>query len=279
MPPGFPKREPSIHRAPGGPQLESNVEGLSVKRLLKSGPVRLAILARAFLGFALVASAPVVRGATVPEAALWHRGGFAQTSPKAAAASNPSQATVIFRKVFKTSFPEFVEIKVEENGSGTYDIRQLDDDANPQPFQVGAPLVQKIFDLTSKLHNFQGVDLEVHRRLANLGEKTFRYEKGSESHETAFNYTLDTNAAQLLVVFEGLSRQEIDLSDLQRTMRYDRLGVNDIVLQVQADYDNKQLPEPERFLPLLDQLAADQKFIDLARDRARMLAGRIRTAH
>ena len=55
----------------------------------------------------------------------------------------------------------------------------------------------------SKLHDFQGVDLEVHRRLANLGEKTFRYEKGGESHETTFNYTLDMNAAQLLDLFEG----------------------------------------------------------------------------
>jgi hypothetical protein len=62
-------------------------------------------------------------------------------------------------------------------------------------------------------------------------------------------------------------------------MRYDRLGVNDVVLQIQADYDSKQLPEPERFLATLDQLAADQKFIDIARDRARALAGRIRASH
>jgi len=82
-----------------------------------------------------------------------------------------------------------------------------------------------------------------------------------------------------LAVFEGLTRQESDLSDLQRTMRYDRLGVNDVVLQIQSDYDSKQLPEPERFLALLDQLAGDAKFIDIARDRARTLAGQIRSGH
>jgi hypothetical protein len=86
-------------------------------------------------------------------------------------------------------------------------------------------------------------------------------------------------ASQLLAIFESLTRQETDLADLQRAMRYDRLGVNDVVLQIQSDYDNKQLPEPDRFLSLLDQLAADQKFIDIARDRARTLAGRIRTSH
>ena len=61
-------------------------------------------------------------------------------------------------------------------------------------------------------------------------------------------------------------------------MRYDRLGVNDVMLQIQADYDSKQLPEPNRFLDLLDQLAADQKFVDIARDRARTLAARIRSS-
>jgi hypothetical protein len=202
-----------------------------------------------------------------------------RTGAASSAAAPTGEATITFRKVFKSSYPEFVEIKVKQSGTGTYDIRQLDDDASPQPFEISASLAQKIFDLAGKLHDFQGVDLEVHRRLANLGDKTFRYEKGGESHETTFNYTLDLTAADLLSVFEGLSRQESDLADLQRTMRYDRLGVNDVVLQVEADYDNKQLPEPERFLSLLDQLAADEKFIDIARDRARKLAGRIRSSH
>jgi hypothetical protein len=215
-------------------------------------------------------------------APLAARGVRAQTragGAGAAVVSSGSEATITFRKVFKSSYPEFVEIKVKQSGKGTYDIRQLDDDASPQAFEISASLAQKIFDLSGKLHDFQGVDLEVHRRLANLGEKTFRYEKGGDSHETTFNYTLDMTAAQLLSVFEGLSRQESDLSDLRRTMRYDRLGVNDVVLQIEADYDNKQLPEPEGFLDLLDQLAADQKFIDIARERARTLAGRIRSSH
>jgi hypothetical protein len=199
--------------------------------------------------------------------------------PQAPAGLSGGGAVITFRKVFKSSYPEFVEIKVNQNGAGTYDIRQLDDDASPQPFELGPALVRKIFDFADALHDFQGVDLEVHRRLANLGDKTFRYEKAGENHETSFNYTLDATASQLLALFEGLARQETDLADLQRTMRYDRLGVNDVMLQLQADYDNKQLPEPERLLPTLDQLAADQKFIDIARDRARTLAGRIRTAH
>jgi len=188
------------------------------------------------------------------------------------------EASITFRKTFKSSYPEFTEIKITESGSGTYDIRQLDDDPAPQAFEMGAPVVQKNIDLASKLHNFQGIDLEVHRRLANLGEKTFRYEKGAEKHDVTFNYTLDTTAAQLLQTFEGIARQELDLADLQRTMRYDHLGVNDVIRQIESDYNAKILPEPQRFLIILDQLATDQKFIDIARQRAASLAARIRSS-
>jgi hypothetical protein len=195
------------------------------------------------------------------------------------ASAENAGAQITFRKVFKTSYPEFVEIKINQSGSGTYDIRQLDEDPNPQPFEVSAPLAERIFTLAAKLNNFQNVDLEVHRRLANLGAKTLLYEKGAEKHETDFNYTLDDTATQLVNIFEGLARQTTDLSDLVRTMRYDHLGVNDVLLQIERDYNNKLLPEPERLLPTLDQLAADEKFIDIARSRARTLATRVRTGH
>ena len=90
---------------------------------------------------------------------------------------------------------------------------------------------------------------------------------------------MNDSATQLLDIFEGIARQESDLSDLQRTAKYDRLGVNDVLMQIEKDYDRKLLPEPDKLLPTLDQIASDQKIIDIARDRARTLAGRIRSGH
>lgn len=192
--------------------------------------------------------------------------------------ANAPGATITFRKTFKTSYPEFVEIKVAGDGTGTYDIRDLDEEASPQPLEIGQPLVQRVFALAAKLKNFQGLDIDVHRRIANLGEKTFRYEKDGESHQVTFNYTTDDSATQLLNIFEGITRQQLDLSNLQRVMRYDRLGVNDVLAQIETDYNSKLLPEPERLLPALDQLADGDKYLDIARNRARVLAGKIRSS-
>lgn len=197
----------------------------------------------------------------------------------AAQTSAAPQPTVTFRKVFKSSFPEFVEIKVAENGDCTADIRQLSDDPSPQPFHLSQSVVQRIFDLAGDLHDFNGVNLEIRRRVANLGEKTFIYQDGSQTYRTTFNYSTNPSAVRIVNLFENLTRQEMDIADLQRTMQYDKLGVYDVVQRVQQDYEQKLLPDPAQLLPTLDKLALDSSLLNIARRRARTLAGDIRNGH
>lgn len=194
---------------------------------------------------------------------------------QAGTASQPAKVT--FRRVFQGSSPEFIELTIRQDSkAATYEIRQIDEDPGSSPFEVGDAVRSRIFELTTQLHNFQGQDLDVHRKIANLGEKTFRWEQGGVSHETKFNYTLNQNASQLLQIFEGLARQQEHFVLLTRRMRYDRLGIYDALLQLETDYNRGLLPEPKRLVPLLDQIATDSKFVDVARQRARMLEERIR---
>ncbi len=204
---------------------------------------------------------------------------FFMAAPTMRAQTDPTSApTIVFRKVFKSSYPEFVEIKVPESGACTADIRQLSDDPSPQPFQLDAAVVQRIFNLAGDLHDFNGVSLEMHRRIANLGEKTFTYRNGAEIYQTSFNYSTNSSAQRLVDLFENLTREQIDLSDLQRTMQYDHLGVYDVVRRIEKDYDNKIFPDPADLLPTLDKLAGDNTYLDIARNTARSLAGRIRNS-
>jgi len=202
----------------------------------------------------------------------------AQARTAAAAASTPSSqpAKVTFRRIFQGSSPEYIELSIwDDKKTATYEIRQMDDDPGPAPFEVGEALRTKIFGLTAQLHNFQGQDLDVHRKIANLGEKTFRWEQAGVVHETKFNYTLNQAAAQLLQIFEGLARQQEHYELITRRMRYDRLGIYDALLQFESDLNRGLLPEPQRLVPLLEQISNDPKFVDVARQRARMLIGKI----
>jgi hypothetical protein len=229
-----------------------------------------------FSKFVMVVAAVLLLGSALSAGAAEparHAASLAEPAPSSPAAG----AKLTFRRIFKSSTPEFIEISVrEDSDAATYEIRQLDDDPEKLPFEVSAPLRGKMFELAGQLNSFEGQDLDVHRKIANLGEKTFRWEKGSEVHEAVFNYTLNTAAAQLLQIFEGLARQQELLMLLERRMKYDRLGINDALLQFESDLNRKLLPEPQRALPALDQIASDTRFVDIARQRARAVAERIR---
>lgn len=184
--------------------------------------------------------------------------------------------TLTYRKVFKSSSPEFVEIKVSQDGAATVDIRQIEDEPGPQPFEVGRPVVEKLFSLTEQLNRFRDAQLDVRRRIAHLGTKTFRFDDGSQSFETSFNYTTNQAANELAGLFEGLARQQTHLQTLRHRMRYDRLGVNDALRYFEADLARGAIAEPERLVPVLEALAADTRLVDIARQRARALIERIK---
>ena len=199
--------------------------------------------------------------------------GFAFSASALAAPSG----TFTYRRVFKSSTPEFIEIKIPEGAdTATYEIRQLDEDAGATPLPLSTPLRAKIFELVGQLSYFQGLDLDVHRKIANLGEKTFRWQTSSKTSEVVFNYTLNMQATQLVQICEGLARQQELMELLQRRIKYDRLGVNDALLQFETDLSHGVLPEPQVALPLLDQIAEDSRVVEIARQRARSLAERVR---
>jgi hypothetical protein len=189
-----------------------------------------------------------------------------------------TDAVITYRKIFKGSVPESVEIIISETGKCTYDIRQLAEDPKPQEFEVGRPIRDKIFSLAKELNNFRNQDLDIHRKIANLGAKTFRYEKEGVAYETTYNYTLSTPASQLQQIFEGLSYQQDHMQTLQRTLKYDRLGLYDALGYLQADLENGVIPEPEHLLPVLEQIANDTHVIEIARQRARAITTKIRNA-
>jgi hypothetical protein len=198
---------------------------------------------------------------------------LALLSASASAAGDPK---LIYRKVFKSSSPEFVEVTITPSGAGVVDIRQLDDDPDPQPIEFSPQFAARLFEMAAELKHFHGIDLDVKRRLANLGEKTFRYESGSEASETRFNYTVNQTAVQLMQAFEGIARQEGYRQMLLHRLRFDRLGVNDALIALEVDFRRGLIPEPARLTPVLEAVSNDSRVIEMARSRARSLVERMR---
>jgi hypothetical protein len=180
---------------------------------------------------------------------------------------------LFYSKYFKGSVPEFVSISVERDGQVTY--QEAKDDDNPIHIQLDRASVQELFDLTEKLGRFQR-PIESGLKIANLGIKTFRFEDGAERHEIQFNYSEDLNAQALLNYFERITETEQHFVNLDRTAHFEKLGVNDVLLQMQVTWEHNRLVAPEQFLPLLDRIANNESYLHISRERAAAIAEAIR---
>ena len=129
--------------------------------------------------------------------------------------------------------------------------------------------------MADKLGHFDH-PLESNLKVANMGMKTFRFEDGKEAHEVKFNYSLDPDAQQLADWFERIIETEQDYQRLDTTVHFDKLGVNDALLLLQASWERKRLVAHPQFLPLLDRVAKNESYLHMARERAASLADAIR---
>lgn len=182
---------------------------------------------------------------------------------------------ITYSKYFKGSIPENVIITLDPSGAAVY--KESADDDRPLKFQITEAEATEIFALAGKLGHFDH-PLESGLKVANMGMKTFQFEDGATKHEVKFNYSQDPDAQAILDWFERITETEQRYIDLDRTVHFDKLGVNQSILQVQALYERKRLIAPQQFLPLLDRVVKNESYLHMARERAASLAEAFRSS-
>jgi len=189
------------------------------------------------------------------------------------------RARLTYTKVLRGSSPEYLSVSVDRTGSGTYDGRKLDDSPHPRPLKLSDATTQKLFELAAALDDFRSVDLESHKRVANLGMKTLTYEEGAQKYQAQFNYSLRREAQELAELFEKIAAVEQHIAVLEYAAKYDHLSLPRELLQIQIDLDNKALADPQLMAPTLDQIARNPRFLHLAQVRAQNILERLQNSN
>jgi hypothetical protein len=182
---------------------------------------------------------------------------------------------IYYSKSFPGSEPAYVAIEVSRDGAGTY--REAADDDNPLRFQLESAETDEIFALAAKLDHFRR-PLEANLKVANMGLKTFRFEDGSQTAEVRFNYSEDPDAKLLLDWFERITETARHRILLERSYRFDRLGVDKALLLLEASLERNRIAGAKQLLPVLDKIAQNPAFFNRARERAARLSEVIRAA-
>jgi hypothetical protein len=180
-----------------------------------------------------------------------------------------------FSKSFPGSSPAYFAITIAPDGKSTYN--ESEDPDNAEDIHLEAATVKQAFELADRLDHFKR-PLESGLKLANMGQKTLRWEQGGENSEAKYNYSTLENAKALGDIFERIGETTRMMLDLRRALKHDKLGVNDAVLRIQAAWEGRRLLLIDDVLPLLDQVAQNEAYIHMARERAARMADAIRAS-
>ena len=182
-------------------------------------------------------------------------------------------ARVVYTKEFPGSVPAYVSITVEQDGSTVY--KEAVNDDYPLSFKLDPGDASGVFQFAEKLDRFRK-PLESGLNVAKMGVKTFRYEDGPAKSEAKFNYSQDEDAKLLHDFFERITETAQIYMRLERSVKYDKLGVNQELLSFEAAGDRNRIIAPQQFLALLDRVAKNESYLHMARERAARLADAIR---
>lgn len=187
-----------------------------------------------------------------------------------------SSATLSYTRAFPGSTPEYFCVSLDRDGNLAY--KESPTDNQPLKTQLPDADVTNLFAMAEKLGYFK-MPLESGLKVANTGKKTFRYEDGTApATEVNFNYSLNTTAQQLQDRFEEIAESERAYIELDRTLHYDHLGINDALATVESLWLQKQLATPKQFIPILERISTRETLMHLVRDRAARLKDAFQTA-
>lgn len=184
-------------------------------------------------------------------------------------------ARLFFSRNFPGSVPEYFEASVDAAGGVSY---REGSDEDPLDHLASEETVRRLFETAEKLDRFRR-PLASSLKTAFTGDKILRYvSETGETSEAAFVYSEVDEAQELVSWFLKLAETERHLIELERVLRFDRLGVNTALGSLERSYNRDRVVSPEHLLPILRKINAEKKIIHLARSRAAALIERIEAA-
>jgi hypothetical protein len=190
-----------------------------------------------------------------------------------AVAAFAADGRLFFSREFPGSTPAYIQVTLTKAGDAEY--REAADDDLPIKFKLDSAPAQEVFGLAEKLDFFKH-PLESPLKVAFMGTKTFRIENGGEKSEVKFNYSENKDAQALQDWFERMAESAQHRIELERTAKYDRLGVVNALTILESALQRDRVVAPEQFLPLLDRIVANENYMHTARARASEIAEGIR---
>jgi hypothetical protein len=114
----------------------------------------------------------------------------------------------------------------------------------------------------------QAETYESPRKVADLGTKHMTLEMPSGKREAEFNFSQRKDVVDLVNFSDGVIAGESLAIEIDTALRFDRLSIPKKIEQIEDGLKSNRYADPERLIPILDKILADQRIMNFARNHA-----------
>ena len=189
---------------------------------------------------------------------------------------HPEVPTVTFSFNWPSIEPHRYVVTVDSGGNAAYQswtaepsAEHIEGEPYMLKFTVSAGARDRIFSLARQLKYFNG-NVEFHKHaVAFTGDKTLAYADPDKQYETRYNWSDSPGIEELTALFQGMSTTIESGRQLARLHRFERLGLDEELKNLEHLAVERQARELQIIAPVLEQLAEDPGVMNIARQRAR----------
>jgi hypothetical protein len=196
---------------------------------------------------------------------------------------NPTVPTITYDRIWEAYTPQEVTFTVTSTGSTRYLSRnplKPPDQASTDPdytleFTMSEANRTRIFRDAQAANYFHGDFAYNKHAVASTGKKTLTYADQSRHFEITFDYSENKAIEEINGIFQGVSNTLEHGRKLQFMHRYDKLGLEAELKDMESLAETHNLKELQIIAPTLESIANDPSILNIARRRAkRLLAGK-----
>lgn len=164
------------------------------------------------------------------------------------------------------------EIEFDGVGQGKFRFKRKDNDEIVNDLSVSSAVLTQIQTLLSELNFLTSNEDYQHKKdFSHLGTMTITYARDGKERAVKFNYTDNASLSRLTDIFRNLATQETRVFEMETVRANDPLSLPAQLRHLENELKGKHVADPNRFVPILEEIKLDEGVPLIARNHAERL--------
>lgn len=164
------------------------------------------------------------------------------------------------------------EVEFDGEGHGRFRFKRKEQDEIINKLVVSSTVRDQIRSLFNELNFLSSNEDYQHKKdFSHLGTVTIGLTTAGKERKVKFNYTTNSALSQLREIFQNIATQETRIFEMETVRVNDPISMPAQLRILESELQSKHIADPQRFVPILQELKLDESVPLIARNHAERL--------